>query len=134
MRLDSAAHASLGRCRRGRGGRLRDGLGRAVDVELRVMPAGWMRDYRAQQHWLSEFGKHTAHARRHDAGGTGRPVVHWQDNEHVRPLSPRVCFLCSPTVSAHSCRDLSEQNLTGQLPDAITRLRLLSSMCARVDS
>jgi hypothetical protein len=39
-----------------------------------------------------------------------------------------------PTVSADSCRDLSAQNLTGQLPAAITRLRLLSSMCARVDS
>jgi hypothetical protein len=38
-----------------------------------------------------------------------------------------------PTVSAHSCSDLSGQNLTGQLPDAITRLRILSSMCAIVD-
>ncbi len=33
-----------------------------------------------------------------------------------------------------SCSDLSGQNVTGQLPDAITRLRLLSSLCARVDS
>jgi hypothetical protein len=39
-----------------------------------------------------------------------------------------------PAASADSCRDLSGQNFTGQLPDAITRLRLLSSMCARVDS
>ena len=39
-----------------------------------------------------------------------------------------------PAASADSCSDLSGQNFTGQLPDAITRLRLLSSMCARVDS
>jgi chromosome condensin MukBEF MukE localization factor len=39
------------------------------------------------------------------------------------PISLRLC-----------CSDLSEQNLTGQLPDAITRLRLLSSMCARIES
>ena len=102
-----------------------------MDVELRVVPAGWMRGYRAEQRGLSKFSKHTTHARRHGAGGTGRPVVHRQDNEHVRPLSPRVYCICSsPPSSADSCRDLSGQNFTGQLPDAITRLRLLSSMCA----
>jgi hypothetical protein len=42
-----------------------------VDVELRVVPAGWMRDHRAQQRGLGEFSKLTAHARRHGAGGTG---------------------------------------------------------------
>ncbi len=127
------AHASHGCCRRGRGGRLRDGLGRAVDVELRVMPAGWMRDYRTQQRH-SKFSKHTVYARRHGAGCTGRPVVHRQDSEHVRLLSPPLLLPGQPTVSADSCSDLSGQNFTGQLPDTITRLRLLSSMCARVDS
>ncbi len=34
------------------------------------------------------------------------------------------------TVSAHFCSDLSRQNFTGQLPNTITRLRILSSMCA----
>ena len=67
-----------------------------MDVELRVVPAGRMRDYRAEQRGLSKFSEHTAHARRHGASGTGRPVVHRQDNEHVRLLSPRCCFLCSP--------------------------------------
>jgi hypothetical protein len=105
-----------------------------VDVELRVVRAGWMRDHRAQQQGLRKFGKHAANSRRHGASGTGRPVVHRQDNEHVRPLSLRCCFRRSPPVSAHSCSDLSGQNFTGQLPDAITRLRLLSSMYARVDS
>jgi hypothetical protein len=28
------------------------------------------------------------------------------------------------------CSDLSGQNLTGQLPDSITRLRVLNTMCA----
>jgi hypothetical protein len=102
-----------------------------VDVELRVVPAGWMRDYRAQKR---KFSKHTAHARRHGASGTGRPVVHRKDNEHVRPLLAALLLSLQPTVSAHSCRDLSGQNLTGPLPDTITRLRLLSSMCARIDS
>jgi hypothetical protein len=59
--------------------------------------------------------------------------VHRQDNEHVRPLAA-LLLPAQPTVSAHSCSDLSGQNFTGQLPDSITRLRLLSSMCARVDS
>jgi hypothetical protein len=125
---------SYGCCRRGRCGLLRDGLGRAVDVELRVVPAGWMRDYCAQQHQRRGLSKHTAHARRHGAGCTGRPVVHWQDNEHVRPLFAARLLPMQPTVSAHSCSDLSGQNFTGQLPEAITRLRLLSSMCARVES
>ncbi len=39
-----------------------------------------------------------------------------------------------PTVSAETCSDLSGQNFTGQLPDTITRLRLLSSMYAREES
>ncbi len=127
--VGSAAHASHGGCRRGRGGRLRDGLGRAVDVELRVVPAGRMRDYRAEQRGLGKFSEHTTHARRHGAGGTGRPVVHRQNNEHVRPLL--LLLVVQPAVSADSCRDLSAQNLTGQMPATITRLRLLSSMCAR---
>ena len=105
-----------------------------MDVELRVVPAGWMRDYRAEQRGLSKFSKHTAHARRHGAGGTGRPVVHRQDNEHVRLLCAALLLLVQPIASADSCRDLSGQNLTGQLPATITRLRLLSSMCARIDS
>ena len=87
---------SYGCCRRGRGGHLRDGLGRAVDVELRVVPARRMRDYRAPQRQLSKFIKRTANARRHGASGTGRPVVHRQDNAHVRLLLPCFCFLCSP--------------------------------------
>ncbi len=41
--------------------------------------------------------------------------------------------LVQPTANADSCSDLSGQNFTGQLPDTITRLRLLSSMCARVE-
>ena len=129
----NAVYPSHGCCRRGPGGDLCDGLGRAVDVELRVVPAWRMCDYRAPQRQLSKFSKRTANARRHGASGTGRPVVHRQDNAHVRPLSPHGCFLCSPPVSAHSCSDLSGQNLTGQLPDTITRLRLLASMCALVD-
>jgi hypothetical protein len=32
----------------------------------------------------------------------------------------------------HYCRDLSGQNLTGQLPESITLLRMLSSMCALI--
>ncbi len=69
-----------------------------MDMELHVVRAGWMRDYRAQQRGLRKFGKHTANACRHSASGTGRPVVHRQDNKHVRPLSPR--FSCSrPSVS-----------------------------------
>ncbi len=63
-----------------------------MDVELRVVPAGWMRDYRAEQRGLSKFSEHTAHARRHGAGGTGRPEVHRQDNEHVRPLLSLCCI------------------------------------------
>ena len=121
---------SYGCCRRGRGGHLRDGLGRAVDVELRVVPAGWLRDYRAPQRGLSKFSKRTANARRHGASGTGRPVVHRQDNEHVRPLFAALLLLVQPTASADSCSDLSGQNFTGQLPATITRLRLLSSMYA----
>jgi hypothetical protein len=105
-----------------------------VDVELRVVPAGWMRDHRAEQRRLSEFSECIAHARRHGAGGTGRPVVHRQDNEHVRPLLAALLLPVEPAVSAGSCSDLSGQNLTGQLPDTIARLRLLSSMYARVDS
>ncbi len=99
VRQCSAVHASYACCRRGRSGRLRNGFGRAVDVELRVVPAGWMRDCRAERHQrrgFSKFSEHTAHARRHGASGTGRPVVHRQDSEHVRPLSPRCSFLCSP--------------------------------------
>ena len=92
----SAVYASHGCCRRGRGGHLCDGLGRAVDVELRVVPAGWMRDYCAEQRGLSKFSKRTAAARWHGASDTGRPVVHRQDNEHVRPLWRRCYFLCSP--------------------------------------
>jgi hypothetical protein len=61
-------------------------------------------------------------------------VVHRQDNEHVRPLFAAILLLAQPTVSAQSCSDLSGQNFTGQLPDTITRLRLLSSLCARLDS
>jgi hypothetical protein len=61
-------------------------------------------------------------------------VVHRQDNEHVRLLFAALFLSLQPTVSADSCSDLSGQNLTGQLPDTITRLRLLSLMCARVDS
>jgi hypothetical protein len=38
------------------------------------------------------------------------------------------------TVSTDSCSDLSGQTFTGQLPDTISRLRQLSSMCARVAS
>ncbi len=105
-----------------------------MDVELYVVPARRMRDYGAEQRGLSKFSKHTAHARRHGSGGTGRPVVHRQDNEHVRPVLAALLLSVQPTVSAGSCRDLSAQNLTGQLPATITRLRLLSSMCARVDS
>ena len=41
---------------------------------------------------------------------------------------------CAAHCECALCSDLSGQNLTGQLPDAITRLRLLSSMCAQVDS
>jgi hypothetical protein len=67
-----------------------------VDVELRVVPAWRMRGYRAEQRGLGRFSKHTAFARRHGAGGSWRPVVHRQNNEHVRPLSPLFCFLCSP--------------------------------------
>ena len=66
-----------------------------MDVELHVVRAGGMRDYRAQQRELSKFGKHTINSRRHGAGGTGRPVVHRQDNEHVCLLSC-CCFLYSP--------------------------------------
>jgi hypothetical protein len=68
----------------------------ACDVELLVVPAGWMRDYRAEQRGLSKFSERTAAARWNGASDTGRPVVHRQDNEHVRPLWPRFCFLCSP--------------------------------------
>ena len=100
-----------------------------MDVELRVVPAGWMRDYRAEQRGLGKCSKHTTHACRHGASGTGRPVVHRQNNEHVRPLL--LLLVVQPAASADSCRDLSGQNFTGPLPDAITRLRLLSSMCAR---
>jgi hypothetical protein len=39
-----------------------------------------------------------------------------------------------PIASADSCSNLSGQNFTGQLPDAITRLRILSSLCARIES
>ena len=86
---------SHGCCRRGRGGHLRDGLGRAVDVELRVVPAGWLRDYCAEQRGLSKLSKRTAAARWNGASDTGRPVVHRQDNEHVCLLSC-CCFLYSP--------------------------------------
>ena len=130
----SAAHASHGCCRRGRGGDLCDGLGRAVDVELRVVPAGWLRDHCAEQRGVGKFSEHTAHASRHGASDTGRPVVHRQDNEHVRLVFAALLLLVQPAVSADSCSDLSGQNITGQLPDTITRLRLLSSMCAHVDS
>jgi hypothetical protein len=92
----NADYPSHGCCRRGRGGHLQNGLGRAVDVELRVVPAGWMRDYCAQQRGLGKFSKRTAAARWHGASDTGRPVVHRQDNEHVRPLWRRCYFLCSP--------------------------------------
>jgi hypothetical protein len=39
-------------------------------------------------------------------------------------------FINRPAWDAHQCRDLSGQNLTGQLPDSITRLRVLHTMCA----
>ena len=104
-----------------------------MDVELRVVPAGWLRDYRAPQRQLSKFSKRTANARRHGASGTGGPVVHRQDNAHVRPLFAALLLSVQPAVSADSCSDLSGQNFTGQLPDTITRLRLLSSMCVHVD-
>jgi hypothetical protein len=52
----------------------------------------------------------------------------------VQPALSALLLPVQRTVSAYSCRDLSEQNLTGQLPDAITRLRLLSSMYARKES
>ena len=61
---------SYGCCRRGRGGHLRDGLGRAVDLELRVVHDDDMRDYRAPQRELSKSSKRTANARRHGASGT----------------------------------------------------------------
>jgi hypothetical protein len=105
-----------------------------VDVGLRVVPAGWMHDHRAGQRGLGKFGKYTTHACRHSANNTGQPVVHRQDNEHVRPLLAVLLLLVQPAASADSCRDLSGQNFTGQLPATITRLRLLSSMCARVES
>jgi hypothetical protein len=68
-----------------------------VDVELHVVPARRMRDYGAEQRGLSKFSEHTAHARRHGAGGTGRPVVHRQDNEHVCPLSLPLLLSVQPT-------------------------------------
>ena len=105
-----------------------------MDVELHVVPARRMRDYGAEQRGLSKFSEHTAHARRHGASGTGRPVMHRQDNKHVRPLLAALLLPVQPIASADSCSDLSGQNFTGQLPASITRLRLLSSMCARVDS
>jgi hypothetical protein len=61
----------------------------------------------------------------------GDAVVHRQDNEHVRPLFAALLLSLQPTVSADSCSNLSGQNLTGQLPDTIARLRLLSSMRVR---
>ena len=61
-------------------------------------------------------------------------MVHRQDNEHVRLLFAALLRPVQPAASADSFRDLSGQNFTGQLPDAITRLRILSSMCAHVDS
>ncbi len=52
----------------------------------------------------------------------------------MRLLCAALLLSVQPTVSADSCSDLSEQNFTGQLPATITRLRLLSSMCARDES
>jgi hypothetical protein len=55
----------------------------------------------------------------------------------ITRMCARLAALLLPTqftVSADSCSDLSGQNFTGQLPDTISRLRQLSSMCARVAS
>jgi hypothetical protein len=56
----------------------------------------------------------------------------------ITSMCVRSCGMFAAPCAAHRecalCSDLSGQNLTGQLPDAITRLRLLSSMCAQVES
>ncbi len=53
----------------------------------------------------------------------------------ITRLCARSCHAAAPDpirrrLIVHCCSDLSGQNLTGQIPESITRLRMLSSMCA----
>ena len=48
----------------------------------------------------------------------------------VAAALPHRSMVLACLANAQNCRDLSGQNLTGQLPDSITRLRVLHTMCA----
>ncbi len=53
----------------------------------------------------------------------------------ITHLCARSCHAAAPDpirqrLIVYCCSDLSGQNLTGQIPESITRLRMLSSMCA----
>jgi hypothetical protein len=55
----------------------------------------------------------------------------------ITRLCARSCHAAAPDpirqrLIWHYCSDLSWQRLTGQLPESITRLRMLSSMCALI--
>ncbi len=74
-----------GCCRRGRLGRLSNGLGRSVVLELCLVPQDGMRDYRARRYERFESGNYTAdQALRHGAASSGRLAMHRQHNTHVR--------------------------------------------------